>query len=192
MDNLLETALFNGGLIRLGPINHEKDPEIESRWTHDSSFMRMMYVQTMRPLSVFQVKKQYEDLEKRADENRHSIPFRIRAREDDRLVGLAEFHWIEWSHGMAGIRLGIGAPDDRRKGYGREALNLLLRFAFNELNLVRLTAVFAEYNEAALHLFTGAGFTREVVRREAVNRDGRHWNLLHYGLLANEWRKRQS
>lgn len=191
MNNLLETPLYDGELIRLGPIDHEKDAEIESRWTHDASFMRLMYLDPMRPLSVSQVKKKYEELEKNADESRQPIPFRIRARDDDRLVGLAEFNWIQWNNGIAGIRLGIGMPEDRCKGYGRGALGLLLRFAFNEINLYRLTAVIPAYNEAALKLFGGAGFIREVNRREAVNRDGRLWDLFHYGLLAEEWRERQ-
>ena len=191
MNTLLETPLFDGDLIRLGPIDHEKDDEIESRWTHDASFMRLMYLDPMRPLSVAQVKKKYEELEKEVDENRQPIPFRIRAREDDRLVGLAEFNWIQWNNGIAGIRLGIGAPEDRRKGYGREALGLLLRFAFNEINLYRLNAMIPAYNETAMHLFEDAGFAREVTRREAVNRDGRLWDLYHYGLLAEEWRERQ-
>lgn len=191
MDNLYDKPLYDGDLIRLGPINHEKDPEIESRWTHDASFMRLMYLDPMRPLSVSQIKKKYEELEKEVDESRQPIPFRIRAKEDDRLVGLAEFNWIQWNNGLAGIRLGIGAPEDRCKGYGREALNLLLCFAFNEINLYRLTAIIPAYNEAALRLFGDAGFIREVSRRQAVNRDGLLWDLYHYGLLAEEWRERQ-
>ena len=191
MDNLFETPLYDGQLIRLGPIDHEKDAEIESRWTHDASFMRLMYLDPMRPLSVAQVKKKYEELEKTADEDRQPIPFRIRAREDDRLVGLAEFNWIQWNNGIAGIRLGIGAPEDRRKGYGRDALDLLLRFAFNEINLYRLTSIIPAYNAAALRLFASVGFTHEVTRREAVNRDGRLWDLYHYGLLVEEWRHLQ-
>jgi len=190
MEPMLEQTLFDGDLIRLGPIDHEKDPEIESRWTHDSSFMRLMYLDAARPRSVFEIKKQYEELEKKADENRDPFPFRIRAKEDDRLVGLAEFHWIQWSNGAAGIRLGIGAAEDRRRGCGREALALLLRFAFSELNLYRLTALIPEYNSAALNLFRGAGFTPEINRRQAIQRDGRGWDLYYYGLLADQWRAR--
>ena len=190
METPLETPLFEGDLIRLGPIDHEKDPEVESRWTHDSSFMQMMYVQPMRPFPVSQIKKKYEELEKKADENHDPFPFRIRAREDDRLIGLAEFLWIAWSNGSAMLRLGIGATEDRGKGYGREALVLLLRFAFNELNLYRLTALIPEYNTAALHLFQRAGFVQEINRRQAIQRNGRAWDLYYYGLLADEWRAR--
>ncbi len=192
MDTLLEKSLFDGDLVRLGPIDHEKDPEIESRWSHDASFMRLMYLEPMRPLSVFQIKKQYEELEKNADEHHNTFPFRVRAKEDDRLVGLAEIHWLAWSCGSAFVRLGIGAEADRCKGYGREAFAMLLRYAFDELNLYRLSAIVPEYNAAARSLVEKFGFTQEIRRREGLNRDGRRWDLFVYGLLADEWRNRKS
>jgi RimJ/RimL family protein N-acetyltransferase len=86
--------------------------------------------------------------------------------------------------------LGIGAPDDRRKGYGREALGMLLEFAFAELNLYRLSAMIPEYNPAALALFQEYGFTQEACRRSALGREGKRWNLYHYGLLTDEWQAR--
>jgi RimJ/RimL family protein N-acetyltransferase len=188
MDALLEKSLYDGNLVRLGPIDHEKDPEIESRWTHDASFMRLMYREPVRPMPPSQVKKKYEELEKEADEKRDVFPFRIRACADDRLIGLAVIQWIDWSNACGWVRLGIGAPEDRRKGYGREALSLLLRFAFDELSLYRLGASIAGYNEPALALVRQFGFVEETRRREALGRDGRRWDLLDYGLLAEEWR----
>jgi RimJ/RimL family protein N-acetyltransferase len=65
---------------------------------------------------------------------------------------------------------------------------MLLGYAFDELNLYRLTAVVPEYNQAALRLFENAGFVQEVRRREAINRDGRRWDLFHLGLLESEWK----
>lgn len=53
----IDNPLFEGRLIRLGPIDHEKDPEIVSHWTHNAGFMRMLYTDPARPLSVWQAKK---------------------------------------------------------------------------------------------------------------------------------------
>ena len=60
----IQTQLFEGRDIRFGPIDYEKDPEIESKWTHDSAFMRMYEINPARPLSSAIIKKQYEKLEK--------------------------------------------------------------------------------------------------------------------------------
>ncbi len=111
-------------------------------------------------------------------------------RSDDRLIGFAELNWIEWSNSAGFIKLGIGDPNDRLQGYGSEALGLLLRFAFDELNLYRLSAIIPEYNTVALHVFAKAGFSEEVRRRQSVNRDGRRWDLIHLGILQDEWQAR--
>ncbi len=182
--------LFEGTLVRLGPIDHEKDPEVVSRWTHDAGFMRMMYTDPMRPLSPWQVRKELEKLEKTSEEERNLFYFRIRHRQDDRLLGFAEVNWISWTNANGYIRLGIGAAADRRQGYGAEALGLLLYYAFAELNLYRLNATIPAYNGPALNLFKGFGFREEVRRRQALERDCCTWDLLQFGLLAEEWKER--
>ncbi len=63
----------------------------------------------------------------------------------------------------------------------------MLRYAFDELNLHRLTAMTFEYNTAALNFLQRAGFQIEVRRRQAVNRDGRRWDAIVLGLLRDEW-----
>jgi RimJ/RimL family protein N-acetyltransferase len=64
---------------------------------------------------------------------------------------------------------------------------MLLRFSFAELNLFRATAYIAEYNEGGIALMKKFGFTEEVRRRQALDRDGRRWDLLVFGLLKDEW-----
>lgn len=183
----IQTQLFEGQDIRFGPIDHEKDPAIESKWTHDSDFMRMMDVAPTRPMSPAMVKKQYEKLEKQMDEEKNQFYFAIRAREDDRLIGKAIVQWIEWANGNGFLRLGIGAAEDRGKGYGTQALRMLLRFAFAEINLFRVTALVPEYNTAAIALLKKFGFVEEVRRRQSLERDNKRWDLLVFGLLQEDW-----
>ena len=183
----IQTQLFEGQDVRFGPIDHEKDAEIESRWTHDSDFMRMMEVAPARPLSAALIKKQYEKLEKQIDENKNLYYFTVRAREDDHLIGHASIQWIDWANGNGFLRLGIGAAEDRRKGYGTQALQMLLRFAFAEMNLFRVSAIVPEYNLGAIALMKKFGFVQEVSRRKSLERDARRWDLYVFGLLRDEW-----
>ena len=183
----ISESLFVAENICLAPIDHEKDAEIESRWTHDAEYMRLISLEPALPLSAAQLKKRYEKIEKDQDEKKNLFYFTVRMRPDDRLVGFARLYWIEWSNAGGFVQLGIGDPNDRRHGYGTQVLRLLLRYAFDELNLYRLTAVIPEYNPLALHLFSNAGFVEEVRRRKALNRDGRRWDLLHLGILHEEW-----
>ena len=188
----IQTQLFEAKDVRFGPIDHETHPEIESKWTHDADFMRLMELKPVRPLSPAMVKKQYEAIEKEMDENKNLFYFTIRTREDDRFIGNALVEWVDWANGNGFIRLGIGAVEDRRKGYGSQALSMLLRYAFGELNLYRVTAVVPAYNEGAICLFQKFGFMEEVRRRKAIHRDGEFWDLVSFGLLNVEWREQIS
>ncbi len=183
----IAAQLFEGQDIRFGPIDYEKDPEIESKWTHNAEFMRLFETEPARPMSAAIVKKQYEKLEKQVDESKNMYYFAIRAKADDRLMGKAMIRRIEWTNGNCDLRLGIGSADDRRKGYGAQALKMLLRFAFAELNLFRVSANVPEYNEGAIALMKKFGFVEEVRRRQSLERDGRRWDLLVFGLLKDEW-----
>jgi RimJ/RimL family protein N-acetyltransferase len=183
----IQTQLFEGRDIRFGPIDHEKDPQIESKWTHDSEFMRMMEVNPARPMSAAIIKKQYEKLEKQMDDDKNFYYFAIRAAQDDRLIGKAVIQWIDWTNGNGWIELGIGSTEDRHKGYGSQGLSMLVRFAFAELNLFRLSARVPEYNEAAIALFKKFHFVEEVRQRQALERDGRRWDIIIFGLLNSDW-----
>ena len=183
----IATQLFEGQDIRFGPIDYERDPEVESRWTHNAGFMRLYEFEPARPMSAAIVKKQYEKLEKKIDEDKNLYHFMIRAKADDRLIGKAVIQRIEWANGNCSVRVGIGSTADQRKGYGTQALKMLLRFAFAELNLFRVSANVAEYNKGAFALMRKFGFVEEVRRRQALEREGRRWDLFVFGLLKDEW-----
>lgn len=187
----LRRSLFDGNLVCLAPIDPEGDAEIESKWSHNAEYLRLLNIEPSRPLSPYQVKKKYEKIEKKIEESKSLFYFSIRKRGDDRLVGFAKIFWIAWTHGSGFVQLGIGAPADRGQGYGDEALQLLLRYAFDELNLFRLTVMIPEYNQVALRLFEKSGFVEEVRRRQALNRDDRRWDIIQCGLLLDEWKVHQ-
>ena len=179
--------LFEGEKIRFAAFDADKDPEVFSKWTHDPEYLRLTEYEAARPLSPFHIKKKFEEAEKEA--GRDFYFFVIRTQEDDRAIGFVQLRWIEWNHGNAHFNMGIGSPDDRRHGYGTQALQMLLRYAFEELNLYRLTGHTFEYNKGAQQFLAKHGFQLEVRRREAIYRDGRYWDVLSYGILAQEWAK---
>ncbi|MBE3037226.1 MAG: GNAT family N-acetyltransferase [Chloroflexi bacterium] len=138
------------------------------------------------PLTAFEIRKQFKELVKEAGEKGNQFFFAIRLKADDRLIGFLQLPWIEWSNGVAILRLGMAEAEDLRQ-YGREVLGLALVFIFNELNLYRVTAPVTEYNTEYAALYEQAGFTLEVRQREMCYRAGRRWDMLLYGCLAEDW-----
>jgi RimJ/RimL family protein N-acetyltransferase len=62
-------------------------------------------------------------------------------------------------------------------------------YVFNEINMHSLHISTPEYNKGLAKTLTGLGFVEEVRRREARYRFGKRWDVLHYGILASEWKK---
>jgi len=69
-------------------------------------------------------------------------------------------------------------------------LNMLLRFAFNDLNLNRLSVWPSADDIPFIRMVEKAGFEEEARRREAVFRDGSYWDEVHMGLLRTKWEKK--
>ena len=183
----INKQLFIGQSIYLGSIDYENDPPIISKWSHDPQYLRLVEIKPVYPLSEGQVIKKLEAVEKEMDESKSLFYFTIHLREDSRLLGFASIRWIDWVHSNGWVQLGIGNPQDRRKGYGTEVLDLLLYYAFNELNFYRLGAEIADDNPGARRLFEKAGFIEEVHRRKALCRDLRPVDMIMCGLLRSEW-----
>jgi len=188
-------TLFESERVRLAPPDPEHDAEVESVWTHDSTYLRLLDAAPARTLSPAQIKKKYEALEKERDKQFY-FALRTRAPETEpaglgRLLGFVQLQWVDFLHGAADLRLGIGAPADRGQGFGTEAASLILRYAFDELGLHRLGAVTYAYNPGAMRFLERQGFQLEVRMRQAVQRDFRRWDALQYGLLREEWEQRE-
>lgn len=197
---IIQESLFEGRRICLAPLDPDNDAEIEARWTHDIEYLRLLGVDPDSPISPARIKKRYSELEQEMDEKNNQYYFNIRLRQPDdgsaeigsssgRLLGFARLHWISWNNGNAFVSLGIADAQERGKGYGSEALHLILRYAFAELNLFHLSVSIPEYNQVALNVFKAAGFREEVRQRHGLHRYGRPWDLIYMGILREEWER---
>jgi RimJ/RimL family protein N-acetyltransferase len=182
----ITTSLYTGKLVRLTRIEFEKDPQTLAEWSQDASLMRMLDDSPARPMASEQIKKRLEKMEKEMDEKHEMFYFHIRPLEAEQLVGWGKIYSILWPSQIANIELAIG-PSEQNKGYGSDAFHLLLRLAFDELNLNRLTVRLPAYNIRAIEFVKKFGFSEEVRRREVILRDGRRWDFLLFGLLRSEW-----
>ena len=85
-------------------------------------------------------------------------------------------------------RVIINEPD---KGYGKEAMKLLLAWAFEDAGAHRGWLDCKEYNDRALHVYESIGLKREGVLRETILVNGTYENLVVLGILDREWREGQ-
>ncbi len=103
------------------------------------------------------------------------------------MIGDIGLDGIRWSQGDTFVGISINDREYWGKGYGTDAMRLILRFAFVELNLRRVTVNVFEYNPRAVSSYAKVGFKQEGRLRAYLNRDGRRWDVLYMGILREEW-----
>ena len=113
--------------------------------------------------------------------------FAVRLLENDELLGNIGFKSIGEIHRTAEMGIMLGNPKYQRKGYGMEAINLLLDYGFSFLNLRNISLNVFEYNEVAYNLYKKAGF-KEVGRlRKAVEIMGKTYDVIIMDMLKEEF-----
>lgn len=154
-------------------------------WFSDMRFLKFYDYLTPAPQSMEEVDKTFGYYEK----NEESEVFAIKLSDNGRIIGIAGFDDIVKENGVATLFIGIGDSNSRGRGYGSEALRLLLDYGFNELDFYRIQLNVLEFNHRAIALYEKAGFKKEGTFREFVLRDGKRYDLYLYGLLKREWNK---
>jgi ribosomal protein S18 acetylase RimI-like enzyme len=106
-------------------------------------------------------------------------------------TAIGEIHLSRSSPATAHHRateLGIDIlPAYQGRGYGVEAINWALDYAFRRAGLHRVRVRALGWNEGALRLYERLGFTWEGRERERLWHEGRWWDCVEYGMLEGEW-----
>jgi RimJ/RimL family protein N-acetyltransferase len=101
---------------------------------------------------------QEKDLER---DNLNELFFAIRALEADMLIGFVGLFDLYLQHGDALVAIALGERKYWGNGYGTDAMQIILRYAFNELNLRRAGLIVFEYNPRAIRSYEKVGFIHE-------------------------------
>ena len=181
---MMLSKLLHGDRVRLNALISDDLPTI-ARWYEDADFMRLYDARPACPKSEAELARWLEGLQK----DKHTFAFAIRLLDGDDLIGTVELDGILWAHGVSGFSIAIGDRAHWGQGYGYQAAQLALAFAFNELNLHRITATVFSYNARSIALMEKLGFQREGAFREFLQRDGERYDMLLYGLLRREWER---
>ena len=104
---------------------------------------------------------------------------------EGRLVGEVVLNDVDQGNRSCGFRILLG-PRGRDRGYGTEAIGLLLDHAFSELGLHRIELEYYEFNPRAGRTYEKAGFVVEGRRRDALLYDDKWWDAIAMSVLATD------
>jgi RimJ/RimL family protein N-acetyltransferase len=106
---------------------------------------------------------------------------------EGKLIGNLGITRLDWADRRAEIGVMIGEKDYWSRGYGTEAISLLLRYMFEELNLERIGLYCDETNLRAQRCYEKCGFRREGVFRRHRFKNGAFINDVIMSVLRSDW-----
>ena len=170
-----------GEHIYLRPVEHDDLAHIR-KWANDSEIRRLTGEVT--PMTPAGAERFYEKVQN--DEDR--VWFIIALCENDAPIGEAGLLRMFPAWRTTDLSIIIGEKDTWGKGYGTEAIRLLLDYAFGYLNFHRVAIGVVGFNERALRFYEKIGFKREGVQRDGYFYDHAYHDFVMMSLLENEFR----
>ena len=177
--------IFSGKLVRFSAYDPEEMSKAFVRWNRNSEYQRLLS-SSAHPMQSPKAALKWME-EEVGELSPASYFFSLRTLADDKLIGELNLDVVDWSGRDAFVGLGIGETEYWSKGYGTDVMHILLRFAFTEINLRRVTLNVFEYNPRAIRSYEKAGFQHEGRLRQVLNKEGKRWDMLYMGVLREEW-----
>lgn len=103
------------------------------------------------------------------------------------LIGEIRLDRVDFWDKRAVLAVGIADKARLGQGLGTEAIRLVLRYAFDVLDLHRISARVLEFNTRAIRAYEKCGFVVEGRERESAHVDGKWHDDVMMGVLGNEF-----
>jgi RimJ/RimL family protein N-acetyltransferase len=177
--------MIYGERIRLRAITRDDLPHFVE-WLNDPEVTQglMHYL----PFSMEDEETWYESMRKGPKEE-HPLMIDICSEEGWEPIGDCGLFGIDWRIRQAEFGIVIGAKQHWDKGYGTEALELMIQHGFHTLNLNRISLRVYENNPRAIRSYEKAGLSIEGRLRQGHYDDGQYFDVILMSILRSEWQE---
>lgn len=151
------------------------------RWLNDPEVGR--YLETrFKPNSPDRIAAYVREVEEKSDQ----VFMAIIVKRGKQHIGNIKIGPINWYHRLSDVSILIGEKDYWGKGYGTEAIQLIVGYAFNVLNLHKLSAGAYAGNIGSIRAFEKANFLREGLRKKHRFQEGAYVDEVLLGIVRRE------
>ena len=174
--------MLKGPRLTLRAVTRDDLPRYVA-WLNDTDVVR--HLSMFMPMNLDDETEWYEA--QRKDRSTLNLAMETETGQHIGSVGLMS---IDYRNQSAELGIVIGEKNEWNKGYGGEAIEILLAYAFNELNLNRIYLRVDTDNLGGVNCYKRCGFVTEGEFREVGFRDGKYINQYIMSVLRNEYRQR--
>jgi diamine N-acetyltransferase len=170
-----------GERVYLRPLEASDLSRIQ-KWSNDPEIRAL--TGEVKPMSRAEAEAFYD----RVNSDEHRVWFIVALTENDRAIGEAGLLRMFPAWRTTDLSIILGERDAWGKGYGTEAINLLLDYAFGYLNFHRVAVGVVGFNEKALRFYEKVGFQREGIQRDGYYYGHKYYDFVMMSVLEDEYR----
>ena len=168
---------IEGARLYLSPMNTD-DYLIYAKWMNDKDVVTNLGSYS----NNFDIATEKHAVEALAKSGHN---YAIVLNENNELIGNISLMNINQTYQSAELGVFIGEKDKRGKGYGTEAIKLLVEYGFNTLNLKNIMLTLDSENTGGYKCYIKAGFTEFGRRHECRYIDGRHHDTIFMEIVKD-------
>jgi RimJ/RimL family protein N-acetyltransferase len=175
--------MYEGVLVRLRAYQKEEMVYVKDL-INRSEIKKCLALGIPFPYTLEDELKFYESI----SANNDTYTFAIEAKETEELIGGCGTNAIDWKNSTATVGIFVGKEGYLSKGYGTDAMNILINFIFNEMNINKVKLEVYSFNIRAIKCYEKLGFKQEGCLRKEIFREGKYHDILVYGMFRDEFK----
>lgn len=140
------------------------------------------------PFTLEMEEKWYESM----TESQDNYSFAIEDLESGIYLGGCGINNVDWKNSVVTVGIFIGDKEYLGKGYGTDAMQVLTKFIFHEMNINKVKLHVYSFNTRAIKSYEKCGFKKEGILRQEIFRDGKYYDEIVMGILKEEFEDLQT
>ncbi len=176
---------IQGKIVDLCTLN-SKNAFLYVKWKNDPTVRK--YSRNVIPKTLGEQEKRFEREQIRFPEY---VSFEIWHKKDSKPLGIIGLGHIDWINGWANAYIIIGEKDYWGRDIATEATELLVEYAFNELNLNKIHGGVTVENIGSWSVAEKIGFELEGIEKEEIYVDGKYLDNKTFRLLKEDWKQKR-
>lgn len=173
--------MYEGKLVRLRA--YRKDElELVKNYVNDPEVMHYTTPRIPYPYTLEDEEKWYAD----NSAVNETYNFAIETKETKEYLGGCGINKIDWKNSVVEVGIFIGNKEYWGKGYGTDAMRVLVKFIFEQMNINKVSLQVFSFNKRAQRSYEKVGFKVEGILRQELFKDGAYHDKICMGILKNE------
>ena len=164
--------MYYGEKVCLRAYREEDIPKATS-FVNDEELKKLLVTNVPFPMTLWE---EEEWVKSQKSSQNGSYNFAIEDIETKKYIGGCGIQEVNWLSRVATVGIMIGDKEYWGKGYGTDAMKVLMDFIFNKMNIRKIRLSTFSFNMRARKSYEKCGFEVEGILKDEIFKDGKYYD----------------